>query len=188
MRLKVIALVAFLFVVAVSKAQYNGGYGTAAQVGIVLKDAPKPSSPTSTYHNSRFGFYYTYPRFMVPQGGGANGDGCRFSSADGRVYAEAWAMLNALDYTTNSLLQSMKESLISDGCRITYSFAKNGTVVLSGYTRAGKIFYDKYVLCKLHSSTYGYVDVIACAKVEYYQNDKYRGEEVIKHFSGFPYE
>ena len=171
MRLRIIALIVALVSVLSVGAQ-NYGY----------------NSGTSRYYNSRFGFYFTYPSFMSLHSGAANSDGGVLYSADHRILIEVWAMLDSSSYTTNSLLQSMKNDVIAEGSRITYSYAKNGTVVLSGYTCQNKIFYEKCVRCKLYSPVYGYVDVLAIASVEYYQNDKYRGEEVIKHFSGFPYE
>jgi hypothetical protein len=85
-------------------------------------------------------------------------------------------------------LQMLKSSLFSEGYSVTYSYAKNGKVVLSGYTPNGKIYYQSNVICKLYSPEYGYVDVLACANVIYPQSDKSRGEAIVSYFSNFPYE
>lgn len=171
MKLRITALIVALVTVFSVGAQ-NYGYNS-----------------TSSYFNSRFGFYITYPGFMYPRGESNNGDGCTFSSSDGRIIMTASATFNVADWNTSSMLRDLKSWRIAEGSSITYTFAKDGKVVLSGYTRSGRIYYEKHVLCKLYGPAYGgYVDVVATARVEYYPSDKSRGDKVISYFSGFPYE
>lgn len=171
MRLRATTLVIALVAILSAEAQnygYNGG--------------------TSSYFNSRFGFYITYPDFMYARCESDNGDGCMFSSADGRITMSASAIFNLVGWNTSSLLKDSKSWLISKGSSITYTFAKDGKVVLSGYTSDGKIYYEKSLICKLYSPGYGeYVDVVATARVEYYPSDKSRGDKVVSYFSSFPY-
>jgi hypothetical protein len=141
-----------------------------------------------TYRNERFGFYLRYPSYLRPFGEPTNGDGNTFYSREGDVRVVCCAQFQMGGESTQVLYYEEKASCLRKGCRITYEFAKNGKVVLSGYTKEGRIFYKKIVLCTLYGPGYGCnVDVIAYVDIEYKESRRSDGEEIVNLIKNFPY-
>lgn len=141
----------------------------------------------STYYNPRYGFYITYPSYLYIQGESENLDGKSFFSKDAKIKLTVSAIPNFSNTTTEHLMITEKQNLLDDKCSVTYSFAKNNKIVLSGHLPNGNIYYQKTVICSLYSQTYDEdIDVIATARVEYPTTEKKKGTEIIELFNKFP--
>ncbi|CAI3952584.1 hypothetical protein [Commensalibacter communis] len=93
------------------------------------------------YYNSRFHYQICYPPMMIPQGESDNGDGQLFIAKDGasiRVYG-SYRLDQDFTITANQISQWM----VGDKGRITYRSYHPQWAVVSGYDKAGKIFYMK---------------------------------------------
>lgn len=142
----------------------------------------------SLYQNYRFGYYLRYPTYLKIGSESSNGDGVVMYSSDRSIKLSVGAMFNLLDENVHTLMSEGVISLSNQGYSITYSYTDDNSVVLSGYTKSGKIYYLKQVLCTIYSASYGeYVEIIATAYVEHSPKDKAKGGDIIKQFKYFPF-
>ena len=78
-------------------------------------------------------------------------------------------------------METFKKWLIDEGCTISYQFAKGKTVVLSGYTKGGLVFYEKNVFY-----TRGEDEYIGTVYYEYPKSEKAAGDAAIALIGNFP--
>lgn len=184
MKCKILTLIAFLLV-AIGES-----FASSANLSSSSQSAPQydDSSYYHTYLNSRFGFYFRYPSYLYALGEPNNGDGNSFFSRDGEMQVSCYAHFQMGGETTQTLLNRARKDCAKEGSRITYEFAKNGKVVVSGYTREGCIFYRKSVICSIYGPAYGgVVDIVAYARLEYKESKRADGDEIIRLLKNFPY-
>ncbi len=94
------------------------------------------------YENPRFGSVLPVPPGMVALRPPDNGDGQRFSSADGKVVLTAWGAFNVDG--NGDLEPTWQSALAEAGRTITYKVKKAGWFVISGVTKDGTGFYERY--------------------------------------------
>ena len=99
--------------------------------------AAQAAEPYSVYENSRFNFSVEVPEALEPRGESDNGDGQRFSSKSGDATARVYGS-HAGPCTALAMMADAQESTI------TYTFARGGASVVSGYWR-DRIFYKKAI-------------------------------------------
>lgn len=98
-----------------------------------------------TYHNQRFGYRIDYPADLRPQPEADNGDGRRFTSADGQTTLSAYASYNVLDGGLAADRRLTRQSWQEKHATITLDQLTRTGYVLSGQVK-GTIFYDRTVL------------------------------------------
>jgi hypothetical protein len=99
--------------------------------------AAHAAEPYSIYENRRFDFSIDVPVILEPEGESDNGDGQRFSSRSGHATALVYGSHGG-PCTARGMIADLQ------GSTITYSFARGGASVVSGYRR-GNIFYKKAI-------------------------------------------
>ncbi len=100
-----------------------------------------------TYVNARFGYRISYPADFTPQEESQNGDGRKFTSADGQAELAAWGSNNALDRAIAEEADADYEFLLKErfpGSKITYKTRGKNFFVYSG-TVGDRIFYWKKI-------------------------------------------
>lgn len=158
-----------------------------ALIAIASSEA-QTSSRYSLYQNYRFGYYLRYPTYLQLASESSNGDGIRMQSNDGSIVLSVSGILNVLSDNAHTLMSDMVTMLCNRGCSVTYSYINDNSVVLSGYTKSGKIYYLKSVLSTVYSpSCEEYMEYIATAYVEHSKKDKAKGDDIIRQFKYFPY-
>ena len=115
--------------------------------------AAAPGSSVSrswpVYANARYGYRICYPAaLLTPAAEAPNGDGRRFSGANGAVLS-VWGSNNALDQTVADAAAEDRRRL---GGQVTYSVVKPGWYVLSG-RRGSQLYYLKSVFANGAFST-----------------------------------
>lgn len=179
MKQKIILLVLSMLSVAL----FSGCKKEANETFILDEDT---SLGYNIYRNHKYGYDFSYPIFLEPKRGG-DVESRTFVSKDSRIKAVTSARFNHSGRDMNSLYNEEKYFLKRDGCRITYEYAKNGKVVLTGFTPYNKIFYTKIVVRDMYSYTYRDLrSVIARVDVEFENSDRYRGEEITELLKKFP--
>jgi hypothetical protein len=98
-----------------------------------------------TYHNERFGFRIAYPATLRPQPEAANGDGCRFVSADGQTTLAAYASYSTLDGGLADYQRLARQHWQAQHATLTLDKQVATGFVLSGQVKR-RIFYEKTVL------------------------------------------
>ena len=112
--------------------------------------AQASESKWPVYVNARFGYHACYPPALLkPAAESPNGDGRRFTGAEGAVLS-VWGS-NALGDTVASSAASDRERL-GKGGEVTYSVVRPSWYVLSGQ-KNGRIFYLKSVFARNTFST-----------------------------------
>ena len=109
---------------------------TVASTPVVPKQAQWP-----VYTNARYGTRISYPRALFRRGRESdNGDGIRFTAADGATLA-VYGSRNIDGLSPRAFLA---QQVTNEAGTITYRTAGANFVVLSG-TREGRIFYDRFL-------------------------------------------
>lgn len=102
-----------------------------------------------TYHNERFGYRIDYPPTLTPQPEAGNGDGRRFTSADGQTALTVYAAFNVYEASDGDALtqdwQLAQNTWRQQGATFSLSRKLPTGYVLSGQVQ-GHIFYEKTVL------------------------------------------
>lgn len=110
-------------------------------VMLLLAQGTVPAVPVppgwNRYANVRYGYVTCYPRTMRAHREADNGDGRRFTAADGGRIA-VWGSNN---FDGSSLIARMRMSLRRDEI-VTYGASKPGWIVQSG-TQGNRIFWRK---------------------------------------------
>ena len=99
----------------------------------------KAQTTTSQYCNTRFGYCISYPSNLIPQGQSQNGDGQSFLSQDTR--AEVYTYGSNYDEEFVTIESEYKNALTQ--IKPTYKVKKQNWFIVSGYTKDGKIHYQK---------------------------------------------
>lgn len=142
------------------------------------KQSPKPL----VYYNERFDFTIKYPNNFGQYRESDNGDGMTVYSQNGSMLMRAYASLNLFEEKDiYAIMETLKGWKIDEGCKITYQFSKGKTIVLSGHTKGGLIFYEKNVLYSVAGNDY-----IATVYYEYPESEKEVGDEAIALIGNFP--
>lgn len=95
-----------------------------------------------TYVNPRFGGSIPVPPGMAAMRPPDNGDGQQFATADGKVILTSWGAFNVDG--NGDLETNWQAALASPGRTITYKVKKAGWYVISGVTKDGIGFYERY--------------------------------------------
>ena len=150
--------------------------------GSVQPNKQKASNEFNVYTNERFGFVLRYPKTFSRYTESENGDGMSAYSDNGSMRLNAYASFNIFeDEDFYSIMETFKQWLIENGCTITYQFAKNNQIVLSGRTNGGLIYYEKNVLWSEDGSDY-----IATVYYEYPESEREAGDVAIALIGNFP--
>lgn len=116
---------------------------------LFLLGLTQAASAADTYRwhlNPRFGTVVLYPSNVLTQSRESdNGDGTRFSSADGRITFSVFASYNATKRTLRGDLKASRDYWVRKGGRITYWKIDRDWFATSGYV-GQDIFYEKTVL------------------------------------------
>ena len=142
--------------------------------------------PPIVYYNERYGFSIKYPSSFGQYKESDNGDGMTAYTQNGSMVIKASASYNIYDEDDiYSIMEKYKSWIIDEGGSISYQYAKGKTIVLSGHTKGGLIFYEKAVLYT--SSVYGdECECIATVYYEYPESEKDAGDEAIALIGNFP--
>ena len=112
------------------------------------------------YTNGRFGVAFPVPPGMKALRPPDNGGGQAFATADGKVTLTGGGSFNVDDM--GSIENRWKDSLAEPNRTITYKVKKANWYVISGVTKAGLGFYERYdandKYCAGWSMTYPQVD------------------------------
>ena len=121
----------------------------AAALITIIQGGSTLAAPTAQrFCNPRFGFCVSVPTGLRALPPPDNGDGQSWQGAEG-VKVRAWGSLapGVLGLTTpRAYIDWLRKAQTAQGSRITYSFIGGDSVVQSGYTKAGQIFYRKTIL------------------------------------------
>jgi hypothetical protein len=98
-----------------------------------------------TYHNQRFGYHIDYPADLQPQPEADNGDGRRFTSADGQTVLTAYASYDALDGGLAASRKMARQGWQKRHATLTLDQLTRTGYALSGRVQ-GAIFYQQTVL------------------------------------------
>lgn len=108
------------------------------------------------YHNARFGFVVPVPPGMRPLRPPDNGDGQVFVSADGKVQLTASGGFNVDHF--GDVEARWQDALADPGRTLTYKRKTAAWFVISGVTKDGTGFYERYTAdhnsCASWSMTY----------------------------------
>jgi hypothetical protein len=116
---------------------------TAMLLGIVLALASSGAEDWASYTNVRYGFTACYPRSaLTPQREADNGDGRRFTAADGAQLATYGT--NGAEGDFRRELRSFEADIVNAGGKVTYRAGGKSWGVISGST-ASKVFYVKAI-------------------------------------------
>lgn len=102
------------------------------------------------YENSRFGTRFPVPPGMIAQRPPDNGRGQSFASADGKVVLSGGGHFNTEDSRT--IEESWQSALADRDRTITYQVKKADWYVVSGITKDGRGFYEKYTANKKYGA------------------------------------
>lgn len=102
------------------------------------------------YENPRFGFVLPVPPGMKTLRPPDNGDGQAFASLDGKVKLSGWGSFNVEDAA--GVETRYRDALAEPGRTITYKRKTAEWYVLSGVTKDGTGFYEKYTANKSYAS------------------------------------
>lgn len=119
------------------------------------------------YSNSRFGFSFEYPPYFRLQEEPPSGDGAIFGSINGGAELRAYASF-PLFGDVLSEQRSAADFRTDEGDRITYSPSGRNWYVLSGYTRTGRIFYERTASLRDCENS----EIFATVLIEYDPADK----------------
>jgi hypothetical protein len=111
--------------------------------GLTLASLAPPTY--KTYHNARFGYRIDYPADLRPQPEAGNGDGRRFTSADGQTTLSVYAGYNALDGGLAENRKLVRQDWLEKHATITLDQLTRTGYALSGQVK-DQIFYEKTVL------------------------------------------
>jgi hypothetical protein len=98
------------------------------------------------YENPRFGFALPVPPGMKTLRPPENGDGQAFASLDNRVKLSGWGSFNVENL--GDVEARWKDALAEPNRTITYQRKTESWFVVSGVTKAGMGFYEKYTANK----------------------------------------
>jgi hypothetical protein len=99
--------------------------------------------------NTRYGYCVSVPAGLRALPPSDNGDRQRWQSTDASVKVSTWGSLGPAASELRNITayaEQLKKLEQRDGSRLTYSFAGENRVVMSGYTRSGNVFYLKLLL------------------------------------------
>ena len=143
-----------------------------------VQQEPKPL----VYYNERYGYTIKYPCDFGDYKESDNGDGMTAHKKNGSMLISVSASFNIFeDEDIYSIMETYKSWMINSGCTISYQFAKGKTIVLSGHTKGGLIFYEKNVLYSVDGNEY-----IATVYYEYPESEKAAGDAAIALIGNFP--
>jgi hypothetical protein len=106
-----------------------------------LPSSAAASNQGGSYVNQRFGFRFTYPVYLLPQGESANGDGQSFVAGDGSLIVSGWGT----DKADRTLDSEMELSLQRRDLNTTYKTRAANFFVISGFI-GEKILYERTTL------------------------------------------
>lgn len=101
-----------------------------------------------TYHNSRFGYFISYPEdVLYPQGEADDGDGQKFLSKDADAELLAYGSNNTLNQSLEDLFRHESRGGTGHDSKkvVTYRVLGDHWFVFSGFN-SGKVFYQKTIL------------------------------------------
>ncbi len=159
---------------------------TAAKKTTAMEKPSKAKQNYKKYYNSKYDYLVKYPANFGKYTEGDDGSGMSAHANDGSMLISTYASYNVLfteDDDIYTMMETYKGWHIDDGCTITYQFAKGKSIVLSGYTKGGLIFYEKTVLY-----TRGNDEYIATVYYEYPKSEKAAGNAAIALIGNFPNE
>ncbi len=123
----------------------------------------------NTYYNEKYNYVLYYPSYLYPQGESDSGDGQKFLSKDNKMSVVVWSTLMQEGKSISDLLgeRRLEENQVS------YSTSKGNVYYISGYTRDGKIYYEKGAINPDS-------EIIATVRLEYDDSYKSKVDDYIK--------
>jgi len=103
-------------------------------------------APLRPFCAPRFGFCVSVPGELKPDPPPDNGDGQSWHTADGRARVVAYGSFSPDVFglaTIKAYADWLKAGERQAGSRLTYAFVGRDQVVLSGYRRSGRLFYER---------------------------------------------